>query len=327
MKDGLKCASVFIGTVIGAGFATGQEVLLYFGRSSIAVPVFAGILLGFFNAYFMIIGAKMNMRNNEFLAKSKAKVLYDVCMFICAYITFIAMFSGVEVLFLKIFGISYTSFVWVILAGFIAVNGLKFMKGLNIVAVPVILALTGVIFAFSERASVKGVYNFFNAITYSAMNVMLSMGVMTRLGKTASKKTVAVSGVTTALVMATMLSLISLIVKKSGGEMPMLASAEKSGLEYVAGAVILLSVFTTMVSALETAGEIIAPAFNKKGKTKSVVLVVLFSLPFVLLFSFKDVVDYYYPVVSGMGILIATTLTIFVFFKNEGGKIRKSVDF
>lgn len=52
MKEGLKCAAVFIGTVIGAGFATGQEVLLYFGRSSIAVPIFSGILLGLFNAYF-----------------------------------------------------------------------------------------------------------------------------------------------------------------------------------------------------------------------------------------------------------------------------------
>lgn len=325
MKEGLKCAAVFIGTVIGAGFATGQEVLLYFGRSSIAVPIFSGILLGLFNAYFLAIGAKFNDRINEHMLQNKAKALYDVCMFICAYITFIAMFSGVETLFVKIFDIKYTSVAWVVAAGFIAANGLRFMKGLNSVAVPVILLLTIVIFAYSDKEKASGAYNFFNGITYAAMNVMLSMGVMIRLGKTATKKTIWASGCATAVVMATMLALITLVVKKSGGEMPVYAAADKVGLKYAAGAVILLSVFTTMVSALETAAEIIAP--DEKKKTTGVIFVTLLSLPFQGLFSFKDIVDYYYPVVSGMGILIVIVLSVFVIFKKRDGKIKKSVDF
>lgn len=242
MKEGLKCAAVFIGTVIGAGFATGQEVLLYFGRSSIAVPIFSGILLGLFNAYFLAIGAKFNDRINEHMLQNKAKVLYDVCMFICAYITFIAMFSGVETLFVKIFSVKYTSVAWVVAAGFIAANGLRFMKGLNSVAVPVILLLTIVIFVYSDKEKASGAYNFFNGITYAAMNVMLSMGVMIRLGKTATKKSIWASGCATAVVMATMLALITLVVKKSGGEMPVYVAADKVGLKYAAGAVILLSV-------------------------------------------------------------------------------------
>lgn len=325
MKEGLKCAAVFIGTVIGAGFATGQEVLLYFGRSSIAVPIFSGILLGLFNAYFLAIGAKFNDRINEHMLQNKAKVLYDVCMFICAYITFIAMFSGVETLFVKIFDIKYTSVAWVVAAGFIAANGLRFMKGLNSVAVPVILLLAVVIFVYSYKEKASGAYNFFNGITYAAMNVMLSMGVMIRLGKTATKKTIWASGCATAVVMATMLALITLVVKKSGGEMPVYVAADKVGLKYAAGAVILLSVFTTMVSALETAAEIIAP--DEKKKTTGVIFVTLLSLPFVGLFSFEDIVDYYYPVVSGMGILIVIVLSVFVIFKKRDGKIKKSVDF
>ena len=325
MKEGLKCAAVFIGTVIGAGFATGQEVLLYFGRSSIAVPIFSGILLGLFNAYFLAIGAKFNDKINEHMLQNKAKVLYDVCMFICAYITFIAMFSGVETLFVKIFDIKYTSLAWVVAAGFIAANGLRFMKGLNSVAVPVILLLTVVIFVYSDKEKASGAYNFFNGITYAAMNVMLSMGVMIRLGKTATKKSIWASGCATAVVMATMLALITLVVKKSGGEMPVYAAADKVGLKYAAGAVILLSVFTTMVSALETAAEIIVT--DEKKKTTGVIFVTLLSLPFVGLFSFEDIVDYYYPVVSGMGILIVIVLSVFVIFKKRDGKIKKSVDF
>lgn len=246
-------------------------------------------------------------------------------MFICAYITFIAMFSGVETLFVKIFGVKYTSVAWVVAACFIAANGLRFMKGLNSVAVPVILLLVVVIFVYSDKEKASGAYNFFNGITYAAMNVMLSMGVMIRLGKTATKKSIWASGCVTALVMATMLALITLVVKKSGGEMPVYVAADKVGLKYVAGAVILLSVFTTMVSALETAAEIIAPC--EKKKTVGVVFVTLLSLPFQRLFSFEDIVDYYYPVVSGMGILIVIVLSVFVIFKKRDGKIKKSVDF
>ena len=151
------------------------------------------------------------------------------------------------------------------------------------------------------------------------------MGVMIRLGKTATKKSIWASGCVTAVVMATMLALITLVVKKSGGEMPVYVAADKVGLKYAAGAVILLSVFTTMVSALETAAEIIVP--DEKKKTAGVIFVTLLSLPFQALFSFEDIVDYYYPVVSGMGILIVIVLSVFVIFKKRDGKIKKSVDF
>lgn len=308
------------------GVCNGAEVLLYFGRSSIAVPIFSGILLGLFNAYFLAIGAKFNDRINEHMLQNKAKALYDVCMFICAYITFIAMFSGVETLFVKIFDIKYhkCGVGWSRRVSSLQ-TGLRFMKGLNSVAVPVILLLAVVIFVYSDKEKASGAYNFFNGITYAAMNVMLSMGVMIRLGKTATKKSIWASGCATAVVMATMLALITLVVKKSGGEMPVYVAADKVGLKYAAGAVILLSVFTTMVSALETAAEIIAPC--EKKKTTGVIFVTLLSLPFVGLFSFENIVDYYYPVVSGMGILIVIVLSVFVIFKKRDGKIKKSVDF
>lgn len=325
MKEGLKCAAVFIGTVIGAGFATGQEVLLYFGTSSIAVPIFSGILLGLFNVYFMRIGAGMRCVDDVLLQKNKTIILYKSCMFICAYITFIVMFSGVEVLFVKMFDISYTSVVWVVASCFVAANGLRFMKGLNSVAVPLIVVFVIAIFIRCDKADAVGEYNFFNAITYAAMNVMLSLNVMIRLGKNASKKSAAVSGIVTAVVMSTMLVLITLVVKKSGGEMPVFNAAEKVGLKLVAGGAILLAVFTTMVSALETAAEIISPSVG--GKTKAVLLVALFSLPYLFLFSFKEIVDYYYPVVSGMGILVVVVLSAFVIFRKRKVKIGKSVDF
>lgn len=324
MKDGLKCAAVFIGTVIGAGFATGQEVLLYFGNSDISVPVLAGLTLGLFCAYFMRVGASVSFDGDGIFSGKKAELFYDACMYICAYVTFIAMFSGAETLFYKTFGIGYTGIIWVVLAAFISVNGLKFMKILNGVAVPVIMALITVIFIKSAPYEPGGRLNFLNSVTYSAMNIVLSMGIMVRLGRNADKKTIATAGICSGVVMATLLAMITLAVRKSGGEMPMFTVAESHSLKYAAGIVILLAVFTTMVSALETAADIISPVFKRK--TAAIVFIFITSVPFIILFSFESLIEYFYPLVSGMGCLAVIALSISVFLKKRSRKASKSVD-
>lgn len=83
MKEGLKCAAVFIGTVIGAGFATGQEVLLYFGRSSIAVPIFSGILLGLFNAYFWQSAQNLTIESMNICCRIRQK---HFMMYVCSFV-------------------------------------------------------------------------------------------------------------------------------------------------------------------------------------------------------------------------------------------------
>jgi len=54
----LKTASVFIGTLIGAGFATGREILLFFGKCSPVVPILSSIICGAFCIMFLVAGHK-----------------------------------------------------------------------------------------------------------------------------------------------------------------------------------------------------------------------------------------------------------------------------
>ena len=56
MKRAFKISSLFIGTVIGAGFASGREVALYFGNLSPLVVATAGLFLGGFAASFLVAG-------------------------------------------------------------------------------------------------------------------------------------------------------------------------------------------------------------------------------------------------------------------------------
>ena len=42
----LQVCFIYIGAIIGAGFATGREIMLYFGGSGMFSGIVAGILMG-----------------------------------------------------------------------------------------------------------------------------------------------------------------------------------------------------------------------------------------------------------------------------------------
>lgn len=321
MREGLKAASVFIGTVIGAGFATGKEVALYFGKTAPVIAVFSGLLLGFLCSFFMHIGKISGGENfNGFLLK-KRKGVVDAILFICAFITFTAMFSGAEVLIRSTFGISHIGIPTVIAAAVIAVKGLKSLKTLNSLLVPVIVVLIAVIFVRCGRVSKEGGYNFLNGIAYAALNIMLAGAVMVRLGAGASDKTIASAGVVSGVVLAVILGMIALIVTgRESMSMPMFEAAKSVGLKNVSGILIFASVFTTMVSALELAAQKFR-AFVPD-KRLSALTVCLMAYPVVLIFEFDEIVAYFYPVVSVFGVLMLIVALIrYAALKLNAGKI------
>lgn len=302
MKEGIKCAAVFIGTVIGAGFATGQEVLLYFGKSAPVVAVFSGFLLGAFCAFFMWLGSLAQGKSDgEFLFGS-IKPFYDAIVFICAYITFTAMFAGAEVLIESIFNVAHIGVLSVLAAAFAAAKGLKGLKLINLFAVPLIVVFIALIFVKNGVFAKKGSYNPLNAVAYAAMNIMLAGNVMFRLGKKSSGKAAWTAGVVSGLILGAMLGMLTLIVGSKGGEMPVFAAAAACGLASAGGVVIFLAVFTTMVSALEQAAEKLSAVMPHK--FLAVPTVCLAAYPVVIFFSFYQIVNYFYPVVSVCGFLL-----------------------
>ncbi len=305
MKDGLKAAAVFIGTVIGAGFATGQEVQLYFRNSSPVVAVFAGLLLGALCSLFMWLGSRAGDTADGVFLFGRHRSLYDVIVFICAFITFIAMFNGAEVLILSTFGIAHTGVISVILAAIFSAKGLKGLKFLNVFAVPLIIIFIIVIYAKNGEVAKAGSFNPLNGIAYAGLNIMLAGSVMFRIGKGASPRSARVAGISSGVALAVMLYMLTVLVDNRLGEMPVYIAARSLGLDKLAGAVIFLAVFTTMVSALEQSADLLGRLLPHK--SLAVPTVCLMAYPITILLSFSQTVDYLYPVVSVAGVILLGT--------------------
>ena len=53
MKKVIKAVALFIGTVVGAGLASGKEIAVYFNGLNPLTTIFSGVFLGFFCSLFM----------------------------------------------------------------------------------------------------------------------------------------------------------------------------------------------------------------------------------------------------------------------------------
>lgn len=297
MKEGLKCAAVFIGTVIGAGFATGQEIILYFNNSSPFIALLSGVILGIFCCLFMYLG---KLSDNSVFLVGRRRVFLNAILFICAFITFTAMFSGSEVLITSIFKVAHIGIAVVLIAAVIAVKGLNSMKYLNVICVPLIVILVAVIFFKKGSYDFSGNYNPLNSLAYAGMNIMLGGAMMTRLGKTATDKTIITAGIASGAVMSALIVMIQLTVKGAGGVMPLYAVARNLGLPVPAGVIVLLAIFTTMVTALETAVKIFSPIVPDK--RLAALTVCLMAYPVTIAMSFENIVNNFYPAVGLFGV-------------------------
>ena len=114
-----KSSCLFVGTVIGAGFATGEEIKLYFGGTDMGSVCLSALFFGVFSALFMIFGKIKMQKNNKksfwsfawILAKNFALIVsfwaVFVSLVVSSFACCIAIFAGIVMAFCGVVGSGY----------------------------------------------------------------------------------------------------------------------------------------------------------------------------------------------------------------------------
>ncbi|WP_188533255.1 YkvI family membrane protein [Paenibacillus abyssi] len=147
----LQVALTYMGTVVGAGFASGQEILQFFTRFGFIGAL--SILLS--TAMFIWLGAKMMLIANEISAKSYVdlnKVLFGprygqlISYFMLVVLLGVTavMLAGAGSIFSEHLGVSYQSGLLVTLFAcfFLLRKGLNAILTVNAIVVPIMLFFT-----------------------------------------------------------------------------------------------------------------------------------------------------------------------------------------
>ena len=325
----LIVAFTYVGTIIGAGFASGQEIKNFFVNYGVL-----GIISFFLAAFlFYYIGKKIMLMGHKSRAESydkilmyaftcKARKLFDYAIVFFLICTATIMSSGMGAILNQSFGIPKfigNVGILVIASIFVFLGFAKIMK-LSLCVIPMLILSTLLISSssfsnvdnisfVSEQMFNNSLFCIFSALLYVSYNIMLSISILPVLGSSLkSEKEIDKSAKIASIIIGIVGIIICVAIflnysSLSNAEVPLLAIASK-------GSVVLsilyfisftIAVLTTLVSALYG----LYVRANKNIKYFIVAIIVAFVLS---LFGFSTLVKTMYTFMGYVGIFIILML-------------------
>lgn len=342
-------AGTYIGTIVGAGFATGQEILQFFtifdsmGLLGLIITTIMFIVFGYI---IMDLGKKLKANSHleiiKYVGGKKLGAITDLIITFFLFGSFTAMIAGTGALVLQQFKLPtyFGNILMVFLTAFTVLTGIKGVINSISIVVPFLLVAVVTISIYSIISSPSGISAtvtlkesslitnwLMAAVLYVSYNIITSIAVLGPLGYEACDKKAVINGAILGglglglgAVMID-LALSSNISEIANLEVPMIYIAGKmsSHVQTIYAVVLIAEIYTTAVGSLY--GFVSRFTNIKKNKIKSKLIIAVTSIAALLAsqFGFSNLVKYLYPFVGYLGVVLLLSL-IYSKLKN-----RKSV--
>jgi uncharacterized membrane protein YkvI len=334
-SDGLRIAMAYIGTVIGAGFASGQEILQFFtkyGYWSYCAILLSTLIFILAGHRILKLGSSLKagsfrgLTRNIFGAAAPAVDIYLGTSFI---LLLGAMFAGAGALFSEHWGLPfYLGAVFTAVASLVVtLYGVKGILSANFFLVPLIILFNLLVFLFvfgqrhqpalDLRLAPTGIYPLLKAgITYASFNVVLSIGVLVPMGGTIrDSKAIFLGSFLGGGLLGLMLivcnySLLHYLPEVFHREIPLLYIVDLIGKTqvFIFGIIIWLGIFTTAIGNLFSFVTLGMELFKVKTAAISLATVVIALI--ICSLGFSNIVSYFYPLLGIMGFILIGIIVI-----------------
>jgi len=334
----LKISSIYLGTVLGAGFASGQEHLLFFVRFS--KRGFVGCLLAGF--LFSFLGGLILEKSYELSEKSHRKYLELVLgrnvtrivatlteIFLC--ISFCIMLSGAGAFFSERLGVP--SYMGVLLTDlvclFVFMFDMRGVSALNLLLTPIMLfgtiyvciytLVTESMPVWQVQVHPHGIFLPY-AVFYVGYNMLTAISVLVPAASLATDKKTAIwggrlGGLLLSVLAALCCLALSAVPSVHEKALPMLSLSERAGTfaHIVYSAVIFMAMLTTAVSS-GFAVQRRLTSFGVHPKTAAIIIC-LISIPLSLV-EFSVLIEKFYVAFGVLGVGIIGGI-IWSWYKNK----------
>ncbi|MGD9567968.1 MAG: hypothetical protein AB7V48_06530 [Sedimentibacter sp.] len=342
----LKVAGAYIGTVVGAGFATGQEILQFFtrfGLMGLAGLVIATVMFIMFGYIIMDLGNKLRANSHYEIIKyaggRKLGTIIDIIITFFLFGSFTAMIAGTGALVWQQFKlpIFFGNLFMAVITAFTVLTGIKGIINIISMVVPFLLVAVVSVSIYSILTSTTGFTSsvilsessllsnwLIASVLYVSYNIITSIAVLGPLGFQAQDKKIIIRGAVLGgfglglgAVMIN-LALSSNLSEMANIEVPMLKIAGKMSdkIQTVYAVVLIAEIYTTAVGSLY--GFVSRFSDIKNNKITSRLMVAFTSAAALLAsqFGFSNLVKYLYPIVGYCGVVLLICLFFSKIFKN-----------
>lgn len=341
MSNILRVVFVIIGTLIGAGFASGQEVYLFFysyGIKGIIGIFISSILMGIIIYKTLILVKENDINNykdllNLLIKKEEKKIFFNIKniiniiinMFIL--ITFFIMIAGFGAYFEQEIGINSLigSSVLAILCFIVFRTNQKGVVKVSEILVPILIVFITIISILNLKDfDINNIKNYFisnksynfllSSIVYCSYNSILLIPVLITLKNYINnkRKVISISVISTIIIVLLSISLFFILTKVdvdiSKLEMPAVYVVSRMSKIFVIiyGFIILGSIFTTAVSLGNSFLQNVSK--NKKSYTHIAVIMCITSIA-ISKIGFSNLINFLYPIFGYLGIIQIVRLT------------------
>lgn len=329
MNSGFKWMFLILGTIIGAGYASGRELWQFFGfESGLAIVIFTVI---FIIAVYVIMKISYETQSDHFfpilerLVGKKLSYVYDFLIVLYLFTTTIVMIAGGGAT-LEAFSIPY----WVGITLFAVLLVLLFVGSsngiikLNSIIIPMLvfgLFYALLSFNISHHHSwvldLNEQYNWPAAFTFTALNILPLIAVLSAVGKEIkSLKEAKVASIGSGVILGTISfvyneTLIQMADYLTEYEIPLFAVLKGSpfGFFLFMSVMLWLAIYTTAVSGIFG----LASRFKQILKVPFwliALILVLAMLPFTR-FGFANLVGILYPLYGLINLYLLVTILLY----------------
>lgn len=310
----LKIASVIIGSVLGAGFLSGKEIVTFFqGGNPIIISLIVFVI--FFSVIFFFLAFPK-------ILDGKILILVKAILLSGNVIISVGMLSAIDSIFNLQFPIFYDlpifSIIALLLANLVAINEKEGLQKANCFLVPIIVLVFLIIFLFSGDKSLVKTDKILpkNIISYCGLNLTLLLPLLSRLGEGENKKVLLLSSFLSSFVVAigvfgVFLLTSSLNSNALNSDLPILKMLEDNVfLHRIYQIILIFGILTSLFGSYYPVFNFFSnDFFGSVGKIISCLIIFLLSR-----LSFSSVVSIIYPVFGFCGFILIVILIFSRFF-------------
>lgn len=325
LKNCIKTVVVIIGTLIGAGFASGQEIYSFFNvynESGIIGIIISCSITGFVIYKVLKLSNKYNIKTyNELIERKNnfkiLKYIINIIINIFLLMSFYIMTAGFTAYFKQEFNVPnlLTAIIILVLCYITFMKNIDGIAKINSIIIPILISIVLVIgikanifdtLVRLDYSNISFSRNWFiRSIEYASYNSILLIPILISLkdyAKDNEKKISIISAVIFLILSIVIYLIMHNFENLANIEIPIVYISSMYGnvFKYIYGVVIIFAIYSTMISA--------GYGFLKnctKGKKTYKFLAIMMCVSAILIsnFSFSNLVNLTYPVFGLLGLV------------------------
>lgn len=335
MKKSFTLICLILATIIGAGFASGKEIQIFFseyGFSSIIAIILVCLLFYFVIKIYLSFGKKFCVVNyfdaNKILF-GRLSNYFNLFISVCYLIVLAGMFAGVYEVYLFVTNIVVAKILTLITALLCVLENSGGMKNINFINnlfIPITMILL-IVSAFLNFQNIDFnnvefgnlTLSIWSAIIYVGINILLAGSMLIQEGHKYNKNQIKFASLISSVILTIIIFLFNLILLNfnTNSEMPMLLLS--FNLSNVWGYLNLISIWFCIYSAITSVTYVLSVNV-KNNSNKFISNLIVVTIAYIIsLFGFGKIIEYLYPIIGLIGVVY--TVVVLVKYKQKNSII------